>query len=69
MSNPSTVLTLEQRGLFWWHGEPIPEKNFAPETAVLGLLSIDENGISTLILDGYMPNDGGAWALLRATRN
>ena len=64
MSNPSTVPTFEQRGLFWWHGEPIPDRLFAPEDAVLGLLSIDENGIATLILDGYMPNDNGAWALL-----
>ena len=28
----------EDRGYFWWHGTPVPDRHFAPEDAVTGLL-------------------------------
>ena len=45
---------LEKRGYFWFHGEAIPDSRFAPATAVPGLLVIDENGLTTLRLDGSL---------------
>ena len=27
---------LEERGLFWWADEPVPEKQFAPDSALPG---------------------------------
>ena len=55
---------LEERGLFWWHGEPVPVKQFAPDASVLGLLTIDDDGFATLVLDGCMPSEKGPMAVL-----
>ena len=65
----SSVTSLEERGLFWWHGGTIPEKKFAPDAAVLGLLSIGDDGMATLVLDGHMPSDKGASAGLSQDQN
>ena len=55
---------LEERGLFWWHGEPVPDRKFAPDASVLGLLTIDDDGLATLALDGCMPSEKGPMAVL-----
>ena len=55
---------LEERGLFWWHGEPVPDTQFAADGSVLGLLTIDDDGVATLDLDGCLPNDRGPMAAL-----
>jgi hypothetical protein len=55
---------LEERGLFWWHGEPILDKHFAPEASVLGLLKIDDEGVATLELDGDLPSNDGTFGVL-----
>jgi hypothetical protein len=59
-----TMSILEERGLFWWHGEPISDKHFAPEASVLGLLRIDDEGVATLELDGDLPSDQGPFGVL-----
>jgi hypothetical protein len=43
---------LEGRGLFWWADDPIPANQFAPNSCVSGLLKIDNDGSSSLELDG-----------------
>jgi hypothetical protein len=58
------VTVLEERGLFWWHGEPVPDTQFAADASVQGLLSITDDGSSTLALDGCLPSDKRAWAVL-----
>jgi ApeA N-terminal domain 1 len=58
------VTVLEERGVFWWHHEPIPENCFAPQSSVPGLLKISDDGAITLDLDGYFPSDKGAWSVL-----
>ena len=55
---------LEERGLFWWHGEPVPDTQFAADASVLGLLSIGDDGVATLALDGCLPSDKGPMAVL-----
>ena len=55
---------LEERGLFWWHGEPLEEKHFAPESSVFGLLKIDDDGIATLYLDGDLLCEHGSLDVL-----
>ena len=45
----------EDRGYFWWHGTPVPDRHFAPEDAVTGLLKIAEDGRINLELDGFLP--------------
>lgn len=44
----------EERGAFWWHGEPIARGDSAPASAVAGQLFIDEQGRSRLELDGNL---------------
>ena len=58
------MAVLEERGLFWWHGEPIPDRRFAPDAALPGLLSIADEGFTNLILDGCLPTDQGTFAML-----
>jgi hypothetical protein len=48
---------LEERGYFWWHGTAIPDGNFAPESAVPGVLKIEPDGRSVLELDDVMSSD------------
>lgn len=50
---------LEERGLFWWADEPVPEKQFAPDSSLMGLLVIGDNGRTRLELDGYFPSKHG----------
>ncbi|HZL29733.1 MAG TPA: HEPN domain-containing protein [Pseudolabrys sp.] len=50
---------LEERGLFWWGDEPIPDRQFAPDSSVVGLLKIENDGRISLELDGYLPNKHG----------
>ncbi len=45
---------LEERGLFWWNGEPLADRQFAPDTAVTAHLIIDEHGLARLELDGVL---------------
>jgi hypothetical protein len=58
------VTILDERGLFWWHHEPIPERQFAPDSYVPGLLRIDDDGRITLELDGRLPSDKGLMSVL-----
>jgi hypothetical protein len=58
------VAILEERGLFWWHGEPVPDTHFAPDASVPGLLTINDDGLATLVLDGCLPSDKGRWVVL-----
>jgi hypothetical protein len=46
---------LQEHGLFWWNEEPLPDRHFAPPSAVGGLLTIEAEHIS-LKLDGLLPN-------------
>lgn len=55
---------LEERGLFWWHDEPIPENQFAPDNCVAGTLTIAMDGSASLDLDGYLPNEQGPFQVL-----
>jgi ApeA N-terminal domain 1 len=48
---------LDERGLFWWHDEPLPDRQFAPDSCVPGHLIIDEHGLSHLELDGALTVD------------
>ncbi len=48
---------LDDRGIFWWNDEDVPDKNFAPEGSIGGKLTIDDNGSVRLELDGIMPSD------------
>jgi ApeA N-terminal domain 1 len=49
----------EERGLFWWADEAVPEKQFAPDSCVAGLLIIGDDGQTRLELDGYFPSKHG----------
>ncbi len=55
---------LEERGLFWWADDPIPEHQFAPNSCVSGLLRIDDDGSSSLELDSYLPSKHGPMAAM-----
>lgn len=50
-------IILEERGRFWWHDKPVPEGCWAPnsENTQIGTLKIDDEGRSTLELDGFLP--------------
>jgi hypothetical protein len=50
---------LEERGLFWWADEAVPEKQFAPDSCIAGLLIIGDDGQTRLELDGYFPSQHG----------
>jgi hypothetical protein len=58
------MTVLEERGLFWWSDEPIPDGKFAPDSSITGLLTIDVDGRITLELDGYFPNEHGPFGVL-----
>lgn len=45
---------IEERGLFWWSDNAIGD-NIAPEGGVFGTLTVDDNGVIRLELDGLMP--------------
>lgn len=52
-----TLSILEDRGIFWWNDEPVPATQFAPDTAVSGKLTIEDDGSVRLELDDVMPSD------------
>src|SRR6266446_6956767 len=47
---PNGTFLVQERGFFWWADQPVPEKHFAPETAVVGELKITMEGRVTLDL-------------------
>jgi ApeA N-terminal domain 1 len=55
---------LEGRGLFWWADEPVPVNHIAPNSCVSGLLKINNDGSSSLELDGYLPSQHGPMAAI-----
>jgi ApeA N-terminal domain 1 len=55
---------LEETGYFWWSDVQVPSGLVAPEIAVVGKLSIDDDGQSRLELEGVFPNEHGPWAAL-----
>jgi hypothetical protein len=55
----ASMAILEERGLFWWAEEAVPEKQFAPDSCVAGLLVINDDGQTQLELDGYFPSKHG----------
>jgi len=55
---------LEERGLFWWADEVVPETQFAPDSSVLGLLKIGDDGQARLELDGCFASKDGPWAAM-----
>jgi hypothetical protein len=59
-----TSKLLEETGYFWWGETPVPDRCFAPETAVIGTLTLDNDGRAQLELEGVFPNERGAWAAL-----
>jgi hypothetical protein len=50
---------LEERGLFWWADEIVPETQFAPDSCIPGFVIIGDDGQSRLELDGYFPSPHG----------
>jgi len=58
------MTALEERGLFWWHHEPIPDRHFAPDSSISGLLKVDDDGRITLELDGYLLSDKGSMSVM-----
>src|SRR5712675_3284187 len=57
---------LEQRGVFWWHDEPVPDHLLAPDSHVAGLCRIEDDGRTILELDGYLTNPHGPMAAMVA---
>jgi hypothetical protein len=54
---------LEERGAFWWNDEHIPPTKLGADSAVMGLLKIENDGRITLDLDGFLPNEAGPLAI------
>lgn len=46
---------LDEQGYFWWRDEKIPDGNFAPENHITGRLTISDDGVTRLELDGVLP--------------
>jgi hypothetical protein len=57
-----TKYLIEESGYFWWNSVPLPPGQFAPESAVTGRLTIDEEGRTQLELNGVLPNEHGPLA-------
>jgi hypothetical protein len=47
---------IEQRGFFWWAGDP-SRPSHSPQTAVPGLLTIAAEGRTSLEIDGALALD------------
>ena len=60
---------LEETGYFWWSDLTIPTGYVAPEAAVVGKLTIDEEGQSHLELEGVFPNELGPLAALGSSES
>jgi hypothetical protein len=50
----SNDILLELEGHFWWYGETIPEGQYAPPSALPGILTISEDGLGKLVLTGSL---------------
>lgn len=48
---------INERGYFWWSDETIPEGAIAPSGRVNGLLTITNNGRTTINLDGILSTE------------
>jgi hypothetical protein len=59
---------LEEHGLFWWHDQIVPDHHFAPDTAIGGLLKIDDDGRIILELHGVFPNEHGPLGVMVGPR-
>lgn len=57
---------VEEHGIFWWSDEIVPDGHFAPDSAVSGILRIDEDGRIQLELNGTLPRPRGPLAVLIA---
>jgi hypothetical protein len=55
---------IDERGLFWWHEELVPDRHFAPENSVAGHLKIEADGRISLELDSFLPNEKGPLSTL-----
>jgi hypothetical protein len=55
---------IEERGLFWWNNQRIPESQYAPEGSVSGSLKVEDDGEIRLDLDGTLPSARGPLARL-----
>lgn len=55
---------MDGRGLFWWADDPIPKGQFAPNSCVAGLLKIENDGSTSLELDGFLPSKHGPMAAM-----
>jgi ApeA N-terminal domain 1 len=51
------MFVVQERGVFWSNEIPIPDKNFAPEASVSGVLTIDDDGRVELELDNILPRE------------
>lgn len=56
---------LEDRGIFWWNDEPVPETQFAPDALVGGKITIEDNGQIRLELDAMMPGEQHPFSMLQ----
>lgn len=54
---------VNERGLFWWDDEPVPQGQFAPQNSVTGVLKIASDGDIDLEPDLPMPGRS-AWQVL-----
>jgi hypothetical protein len=54
-TNKESKFVLQERGYFWWAKEKIPKGRIGPEGAVAGTLSVDDDGMISLELDGVLP--------------
>jgi ApeA N-terminal domain 1 len=59
-----TPKVIEETGYFWWGDTPVPPPQLVPESAVVGKLTLDDDGRAHLELEGVMPNKLGPWAAL-----
>lgn len=59
---------IEEHGYFWWHHEPIPEGQFAPDSAVSGVLTIDNEGVTYLELNGVISSNDPLNSFFKGTR-
>jgi hypothetical protein len=50
----SNDILLELEGHFWWYGETIPEGQYAPPSALPGVLTISEDGPGKLVVTGSL---------------
>jgi hypothetical protein len=53
---------IDETGYFWWSDVPVPVSQFAPDSAIVGRLTIDKEGRSRLELEGVFPGKLGPMA-------